>query len=90
MYSFLVILDFVIKIFNSILMGTIIRFLTSDKEELKEDYSHQVVFGVFFTLLFIGIYPKIWVFQYGNSLGAKLRFTITHLVHMKVSMVSNF
>lgn len=87
---FLVLLDFVNKILNSILMGTIIRYLTTDKQHLQEDYSHELVFGAFFSLLFVGIYTKLWVFQYCNSLGAKLRFTITHLLHMKVSLVSNY
>ena len=71
-------------------MGTIIRYLTTDKEHLKEGYSHEVVFGTFFLLLLVGIYPKLWVFQWCNLFGAKLRFTITHLVHMKASMVSSY
>ena len=65
----LVLLDFIIKICNSILMGTIIKYLTTNKADLKADLSHELVFGSFFLLLLVGIYPKLWVFQKCNNLG---------------------
>lgn len=45
--------------------------------------------GVFFGLLLLGIYLKLWVFHYCVELGAKFRFTITHLIYMKAMRLSN-
>lgn len=81
----LVILDFLVKLANSLLMGHVIRLLTSDDENANAN----VLIGAFFGLLLLGIYTKLWVFHYCSELGARMRFTLTYLVYFKTMRVSS-
>jgi hypothetical protein len=74
-----------VKLANSLLMGRVIRLLTSD----NDNDNTNLWIGLFFGLLLLGIYTKLWVFHYCSELGAKIRFTLTYLVYFKTMKVSS-
>ena len=69
----LAVMDFMARLANSLLMGHVIRMLTTPTQEIKAQaatahsspqISDNALVGVFFGLLFIGIYLKLWVYHY--------------------------